>query len=170
MAQGRGHSVPPKNPSPRMPPLRRFSKDGFTIKHTRAANRTACGCRAALGSFLGWVVPDELPAWASGRQRFNVLGAITPSRTNGSGLNHTCHGGDCLRAAPQNCRSRTGGTDALLDNAYRCQLVRDLAQQLGIELLFLPSYSQPESHRATLEFVKNRLSTRVTTPTAIFGH
>ena len=31
----------------------------------------------------------------------------------------------------------------VLDNAayQRCQLVRDLAQQLGIELLFLPSYS-----------------------------
>jgi transposase len=84
---------------------------------------------------------------ASGRKRFNVLGALDAvtheliSVTNHSYINahSVC---DLLRAV---AAVATPGVPVtlVLDNAryQKCALVDDLAVQLGIELLYLPSYS-----------------------------
>lgn len=101
-----------------------------------------------LGSFLGWVwcwVRLHVRA-ASGRQRYNILGAFNPltqelyrvgncTYVNSSTVCELLHQ---IAAA-----GITTPITSLLDNArYQpCKLVQDLAQQLHIELLFLPSYS-----------------------------
>jgi transposase len=83
---------------------------------------------------------------ASGRKRFNVLGAVDAVShemirvTNHSYINalSVC---ELLKAIAQVC----GGcpVTVVLDNAryQKCDLVQNLAKQLGIELLYLPSYS-----------------------------
>ncbi len=82
----------------------------------------------------------------SGRKRFNVLGAINAltheimTVTNESYINaeSVCQLLDKLAAL-----SLSIPITLVLDNAryQKCHLVRDYAQQLGIELLYLPSYS-----------------------------
>jgi transposase len=84
---------------------------------------------------------------ASGRKRFNVLGAIDAVThemirvSNHSYINalSVC---DLLRAVAATAVPGVPIT-LILDNAryQKCELVRSLAQQLGIELLYLPSYS-----------------------------
>ena len=101
-----------------------------------------------FATFLGWVWCKV--RWcvraASGRKRFNVLGALDAVShrlvrvTNHSYINaaSVCA---LLRAVAE---AGTGLPITLvLDNAryQKCALVIDLAQQLGIELLYLPSYS-----------------------------
>jgi len=83
---------------------------------------------------------------ASGRQRYNVLGAFNAvtreliSVTNDSYITATtiC---ELLRKIAASGLSVP--ITLVLDNAryQRCRLVEDLAKSLGIELLFLPSYS-----------------------------
>jgi transposase len=83
---------------------------------------------------------------SSGRQRFNVLGALCATTHR---LTTICNTGyinsECvcellrkLAALPE-CTPIT----VVLDNAryQRCKLVEATAQALGIELLFLPTYS-----------------------------
>lgn len=101
-----------------------------------------------LGSFLGWVwcVTRLFVKAASGRQRYNVLGAF-------NAITH-----DLVQVANDTYITASTVCDLLhkvvalglptpvtlvLDNAryQRCALVQDLARSLGIELLFLPSYS-----------------------------
>ena len=82
----------------------------------------------------------------SGRKRFNVLGAINAlthqiiTVTNESYINSesVCELLDKLAAL-----SLTIPITLILDNAryQKCHLVRDRAKQLGIELVYLPSYS-----------------------------
>lgn len=83
---------------------------------------------------------------ASGRQRYNVLGAF-----NAVTHDLICVTNDTYVTATTVCEllhklaARGLGIPITLvmDNArhQRCHLVRDLARTLGIELLFLPSYS-----------------------------
>ena len=83
---------------------------------------------------------------ASGRQRFNVLGAwnavtrelLTITNTTVVNTATMC---DLLRAVA--ARGLVGPITLVLDNAryQRNALVIGLAKELGIELLFLPSYS-----------------------------
>ena len=82
----------------------------------------------------------------SGRQRFNVLGAwdaVTRQLIDG----HQHDGGEHrhdVRVAPGGGRPGLAGPVTLvLDNAryQRNDVVQALAKELGIELLFLPSYS-----------------------------
>ncbi|WP_200389791.1 IS630 family transposase, partial [Thiocapsa imhoffii] len=101
-----------------------------------------------LQPFLGylWCLQRMFVYSASGRQRFNVLGALNAithevvTITNNSYINalSVC---DLLRAlaVKHHCEVVT----IFLDNAryQKCKIVRDLASQLGIELVFLPSYS-----------------------------
>ena len=101
-----------------------------------------------LGSFLGWVwcTVRLFVRAASGRQRYNVLGALNAvTRELICVTNHTY-----VTAATVCDLLRTIAASGLptpitlvLDNAryQRCQLVESLAKELGIELLFLPSYS-----------------------------
>ncbi len=101
-----------------------------------------------LASFLGWVwcfVRLYVRA-ASGRQRYNVLGAlnavthelVTEINTTYITATSVC----ALLRTIARLGARVPVT-LVLDNAryQRCRLVQGLAQELGIELLFLPSYS-----------------------------
>ena len=100
------------------------------------------------GSFLGclWCATRLFVRAASGRQRYNVLGALNAVTheltrvTNHSYINSesVC---DLLRKIA--AAGWTTPITLVLDNAryQRCRLVQDLAAALGIELLFLPSYS-----------------------------
>jgi transposase len=101
-----------------------------------------------LGAFLGclWSLLPEFVRSASGRQRYNVLGAINPfslkfiSVCNTEYINSqsVC---ELLRKIASS--GITTPITLVLDNAryQRCQLVQSLALELNIELLFLPSYS-----------------------------
>ena len=101
-----------------------------------------------LASFLGWMwcATRRFVRAASGRQRYNVLGAFNAvthqllTVTNDTYVTATtvC---DLLHKI-----AATGlgiPMTLVMDNAryQRCQLVQDTARALGIELLFLPSYS-----------------------------
>jgi transposase len=83
---------------------------------------------------------------ASGRKRFNVLGALNAitheivTITNDSYINALCVC-DLLRAL---AKKHTGEVITIfLDNAryQKCKIVQELASQLNIEILYLPSYS-----------------------------
>lgn len=81
----------------------------------------------------------------SGRQRLNVLGAvgygtgkmITVINRGSIGKEQVCQ---LLREVHRRCRKPV---TIVLDNAsyHRAKVVRELAETLGIELLYLPAYS-----------------------------
>ena len=93
-----------------------------------------------------WSVVRVFVRAASGRQRFNVLGAwdavartlVTVTNTTVVNTDTMC---DLLRTVA--ARGLVGPVTLVLDNAkyQRNRVVQDLAATLGIELLFLPSYS-----------------------------
>ena len=101
-----------------------------------------------FGTFLCclWSLARIFVKAASGRQRFNVLGAwnvvtrdlLTITNTTVVNTNTMC---DLLRAVA--ARGLVGPVTLALDNAryQRNAIVMMLAKELGIELLFLPSYS-----------------------------
>ena len=101
-----------------------------------------------LASFLGWVwcfVRLYVRA-ASGRQRYNVLGALNAvTHELITEINTTYITATSVCALLRTIAARAGSAPVtlVLDNAryQRCRLVQDLAKTLGIELLFLPSYS-----------------------------
>jgi transposase len=100
-----------------------------------------------LGAFLGylWSLTRIFVKTPSGRQRFNVLGALNAitneltTVTNNTYITSTqvC---ELLRLIAQ---ISTLPITVVLDNAryQRCDLVINLAKELNIELLFLPPYS-----------------------------
>jgi hypothetical protein len=99
------------------------------------------------GAFLGylWCAVRLFVPTGSGRQRLNVLGAvaygtckmITVINRGSIGAEQVCQ---LLREIHRRCRKPV---TVVLDNAsyHRAHVVRELAQALGIELLFLPPYS-----------------------------
>jgi transposase len=101
-----------------------------------------------FGTFLCclWSIARVFVRAASGRQRFNVLGAwdavartlVTVTNTTVVNTDTMC---DLLRAVA--ARGLVGPVTLVLDNAryQRNKIVAALAEELGIELLFLPSYS-----------------------------
>lgn len=101
-----------------------------------------------LSSFLGWLwcATRLFVRAASGRQRYSVLGAFNAitheliSVTNDTYVTATTV---CELLHKIAARGLGIPVTLVLDNAryQRCQLVVDLARALGIELLFLPSYS-----------------------------
>jgi transposase len=101
-----------------------------------------------LASFLGWVwcfVRLHVRA-ASGRQRYNVLGAINAvTHELVTEINTTYITATSVCALLQKIASRGASVPVTLvmDNAryQRCALVTAMAKGLGLELLFLPSYS-----------------------------
>ena len=93
-----------------------------------------------------WSILRVFVRAASGRQRFNVLGAWDAvARTLTAVTNTTVVNTDTmcelLRAVA--ARGLVGPVTLVLDNAryQRNDAVRGRARELGIELLFLPSYS-----------------------------
>ena len=101
-----------------------------------------------FGTFLCclWSITRVFVRAASGRQRFNVLGAWNAvtrelvAITNTAVVNSETMG-ELLRAIA--ARGLVGPVTLVLDNAryQRNALVQGLAKDLGITLLFLPSYS-----------------------------
>ena len=101
-----------------------------------------------LASFLGWVwcAMRLFVRGASGRQRYNVLGAVNPLTQqlirvcNQTYINSQTV---CELLHKIAALGLTAPITVVLDNAayQRCQLVQNVARQLKIELLFLPSYS-----------------------------
>src|ERR1700690_615828 len=101
-----------------------------------------------MASFLGWIwcfVRKYVRA-ASGRQRYNVLGALNAvTHELVTEINLTYINAESVCALLRKIAA-VGGLlpiTLVLDNAryQRCALVQNLAKVLGIELLFLPSYS-----------------------------
>lgn len=104
--------------------------------------------RFVLGAFIGflWSFARVLVKTPSGRQRFNVLGALNPIT-----LQILTVVNDTYITAEQVCRLLRQvaelGLDIpitlIMDNAryQRCCLAQNSARDLGIELLFLPAYS-----------------------------
>jgi len=101
-----------------------------------------------LAPFLGWLwcASRLFVRGQAGRQRYNVLGAIDPltgrlfriCNTTYINSHSVC---ELLKQIAQAGLQRP--VTLVLDNAryQRCRLVEELAAELRIELLFLPSYS-----------------------------
>jgi len=101
-----------------------------------------------LGSFLGWVwcAVRLFVRAASGRQRYNVLGALNATTQELIRVtNHTYVTAEtvCELLRKIAALGLSVPITLVLDNAryQRCELVQSLARELQIELLFLPSYS-----------------------------
>ena len=101
-----------------------------------------------LATFLGylWSVKRLFVRAASGRRRYNVLGAINATthelvRVTNEGYINACS--VCELRTKIAAHNMGRPLTVVLDNApyQRCQAVRDMAAALHIELLFLPSYS-----------------------------
>ena len=121
------------------------------MAEARAGERTLYFVDAShfvLASFLGWVwcfVRLHVRA-ASGRQRYNVLGALNAvTHELVTEINTTYINALPVCALLRKIAGRGVPVPITLvmDNAryQRCALVQDTAKELGIELLFLPSYS-----------------------------
>ncbi len=101
-----------------------------------------------LASFLGWIwcfVRQHVRA-ASGRQRYNVLGALNAvTHKLITEINTTYINAESVCALLRKIAVAGASLPItlVLDNAryQRCALVQNLAKELKIELLFLPSYS-----------------------------
>jgi transposase len=82
----------------------------------------------------------------AGRKRFNVLGALdfaTREVVTLTNLTYITSTTVCELLHLLAAQNPGSSITLVLDNAryQRCRLVQDLAAELGIELLFLPSYS-----------------------------
>lgn len=103
-----------------------------------------------MGVFLTclWSISRIFVRSSSGRQRFNVLGALDPfsqeliTITNDSYINSdsVC---ELLRKTHEVYKNKSIKITMVMDNAryQRCKKVIELAEELKIELLFLPTYS-----------------------------
>ena len=101
-----------------------------------------------LATFLGyvWCFVRKFVKAASGRQRYNVLGALNAwTHELITEINTTYINAESVCALLRKIASMGIAVPVTLvmDNAryQRCALVQNLAKELGIELLFLPSYS-----------------------------
>jgi transposase len=101
-----------------------------------------------FAAFLGyvWCAARWCVRAASGRKRFNVLGAVDAVTHEMIRVtNHSYINAEAVCALLRALAAACGGypITVVLDNAryQKCAVVRELAKQLGIELLYLPSYS-----------------------------
>jgi transposase len=121
------------------------------LRQARRLRRVVCFVDAAHfvhGAFLGylWCFVRLLVRGPSGRKRFNVLGAIDAiTHELTTVVNDTVIDAMAVCELLRNLAARYAGLPVtlVLDNAryQKCEVVRRLAEQLGIELLYLPSYS-----------------------------
>ena len=135
------------------PPRRLFLKTELEprLEEARSQRRAVFFVDAAhfvLASFLGWLWCRTrlFVKAASGRQRYNVLGAFNAVSHE---LVRVTNTGYITAETVCELLRKIAALDLampitlVLDNAryQRCQLVQELAGVLNIELLFLPSYS-----------------------------
>jgi transposase len=122
------------------------------LAEAKSGKRTVYFVDAAhfvMGSFLGclWCITRIFIPSSSGRQRYNVLGAINAithqlvTVCNETYIN-ACSVCELLHRIRESSVGKIPIT-LVMDNAryQRCALVTELAEKLNIELLFLPSYS-----------------------------
>ncbi|MDY3557410.1 IS630 family transposase [Gemmata sp. JC717] len=154
MAAGPGH---PRAPQKDLPDHVREQKVFLDTELSPRLDRAAAGkghvlfvdaAHFVFGTYLCglWSILRVFVRAASGRQRFNVLGAwdavtrtlITVTNTTVVNTDTMC---DLLQAVA--ARALVGPVTLVLDNAryQRNDVVKGRAKELGIELLFLPSYS-----------------------------
>jgi transposase len=137
-----------------MPPRRRlFLKTELEprLDEARSGQRAVFFVDAAhfvLASFLGWLWCKTrlFVKAASGRQRYNVLGAfnaISHELVRVTNTSYITAQTVCELLYEIAALGLTTPITLVLDNAryQRCRLVQELADILNIELLFLPSYS-----------------------------
>jgi transposase len=108
----------------------------------------ADGVHFVYAAFLGWVwcVARLFVRAASGRKRYNVLGALhAVSHRLIRVANHTYLNAESVCALLRAVAAAGAGRPitVVLDNAryQKCALVQGLAKSLGITLLYLPGYS-----------------------------
>jgi transposase len=101
-----------------------------------------------MGGFPGrvWSVVRKWVKTASGRQRFNVLGALNFVTKKVETIVNTTYitSTEVIAILEKLARDYAGKPiKIVLDNAryQRCKAVFEAAQRLGIELVFLPTYS-----------------------------
>jgi transposase len=121
------------------------------LAEARAGQRDVFFADAAhfvLGTFLCclWCKMRLFVKAAAGRQRYNVLGAwnaVTNSLVAVTNTTVVSSETACELLRKIAAKSIGRPVTVVLDNArYQyCQVVQNLAQELGIELLYLPSYS-----------------------------
>ena len=121
------------------------------LQQARRLRRVICFVDAAHfvhGAFLGylWCFTRLLIRGPSGRKRFNVLGAIDAvTHELTTVCNDTVVNAETVCELLRTPAARYVGLPLtlVLDNAryQKCEVVRSLAAGLGIELLYLPSYS-----------------------------
>jgi transposase len=121
------------------------------LEEARAGRRLVYFVDAAhfvFGAFLGclWSLRRAFVRTPSGRQRFNVLGALNAlTHELVTVTNETYINAVSVCALLRQLAERAGGlpVSVVLDNAryQHCRVVEALAGELGIELLFLPPYS-----------------------------
>jgi transposase len=121
------------------------------LRQAQRLRRVVCFVDAAHfvhGASLGylWCFTRLLIRGPSGRQRFNVLGAIDAvTHELTTVVNDTVIDALAVGELLRKLAARYAGLPLtlVLDNAryQKCAVVRSLAAELGIELLYLPSYS-----------------------------
>lgn len=137
-----------------MPPFRRlFLKTELEprLEQAKAGERAVFFVDAAhfvLASFLGWLWCSTrlFVKAASGRQRYNVLGAfnaVSHELVRVTNTGYITAETVCQLLRKIAALNLAMPITLVLDNAryQRCQLVQELADALNMELLFLPSYS-----------------------------
>ena len=121
------------------------------LRQAQRLRRVVCFVDAAHfvhGAFLGylWCFTRLLIRGPSGRKRFNVLGAIDAvTHELTTVCNETVVNAETVCELLRKLAARYVGLPVtlVLDNAryQKCEVVRSLAAEFGIELLYLPSYS-----------------------------
>ena len=121
------------------------------VAQALSGERRLLFCDAAhfvLSSELGsvWSATRLYVRAASGRQRYNVLGAIEPLTQDMFRVTNTLYiNADVVCELLRHIREQDprSAITIVLDNAsyQRCEKVQNLARQLDLDLLFLPSYS-----------------------------
>jgi transposase len=121
------------------------------LRQAQRLRRVVCFVDAAHfvhGAFLGylWCFVRLLVRGPSGRKRFDVLGAIDAiTHELTTVVNDTVIDATAVCELLRKLAARYAGLPVtlVLDNAryQKCEVVRMLAAELGIELLYLPSYS-----------------------------
>jgi len=108
----------------------------------------ADGAHFVYAAFLGWVwcLARLFVRAASGRKRYNVLGALhAVSHRLIRVANHTYLNAESVGALLRAVAAASVGRPitVVLDNAryQKCAVVQELAKTLGITLLYLPGYS-----------------------------
>lgn len=146
--------VPPKKaPEEHAREQRRFLDEELepVLAEARAGRRDVYFVDAShfvFAAFLGWVwcAVRFFVRAASGRKRYNVLGALhAVSHRLVRVANHTYINAESICALLRAVAAAGVGRPItlVLDNAryQKCVLVQGLARSLGIQLLYLPSYS-----------------------------